>query len=291
VALPSGPSLVSARQHASSVSAQAGRAENKRSFRRLARLGLGARAVIYVLLSYFAADIALTRTAPANASGSGAIAEVGRQPGGRFLLGVLAVGLAGYALWRLVQAVGPQDRERGAEAVGKRVGLGAVAVVYVGLCARAVSSMTSLGAGGGGGGATSHPRPVVASVLRWPAGPVWVGLAGAALGLAGLGLAVWGAAHDYRDTFDVTRTGRLRFRLARAAGTLGDAARGLLVVLVSAYLFAAAQRDDPGQAKSLDGALRAFARVPIGPPLLLAAAAGLACFAAYSALEAAYRDV
>lgn len=80
-------------------------------------------------------------------------------------------------------------------------------------------------------------------------------------------------------------------RAATVAATAGDLARGLLVVLVSAYLLAAAATDDPSRSKSLGAALRSFERLPAGPAILALAAAGLASFAAYSALEAVYGRV
>jgi hypothetical protein len=61
------------------------------------------------------------------------------------------------------------------------------------------------------------------------------------------------------------------------------------VVLISLYLLAAAVANNPSQAKSPNGALLSFERVPAGEALLLVAAAGLLSFAVYSVLEALYR--
>ena len=68
-------------------------------------------------------------------------------------------------------------------------------------------------------------------------------------------------------------------------------ARGSMLVLVSVYLLGAAVSDNPSRAKGLGSALGAFVRLPAGPPLLGLAAAGLLCFAGYSAIEALYRDI
>ena len=56
----SGPISLQAKEAATSVPTEASRARAKPWFQRLARLGLATRAVIYALLAYIAAEIALT---------------------------------------------------------------------------------------------------------------------------------------------------------------------------------------------------------------------------------------
>jgi len=206
---------------------------------------------------------------------------------------VLAVGLAGYALWRVAQALSGSDahEDKGAKAVLQRCGWAAVGGLYAFLCARAVSLALSSNSGGSSGGPSSHPQPWVAMALRWPAGPVWVGAAGLAAGAAGAGLAIWGAWHDYSKVIDVGRSGPAKLKVAWALGVAGEVVRGLLVVLVSAYLVSAAVQDQPSKAKSLGEALSSFGRSAPGPELLALAAVGLACFGLYSCFEALYRDV
>jgi hypothetical protein len=275
-----------------SVPEKASGARSKPAFQRFARAGLCGRAVIYLLLAYLAADIAIHHNSPAQPSGSGALTEIDRQPGGRALLGLLAVALAGYGAWRAVQVLGERGDEREMTSVVKRVGWAAVTMIYFGLCARAVSlAVGSSGSGGPGGGASSNPRPFVGVVLRWPGGPAWVGVTGAGIAIGGAAMVVWGLAHDYSKVLQTDRMSRRAFLASLATGIAGEVTRGLLVILVSVYLLSASVTDDPARAKSLGQALRSFDRLPAGPVLLLAAAAGLACFAAYSVFEAVYRDI
>lgn len=160
-----------------------------------------------------------------------------------------------------------------------------------GLCTRAVTLAVGASSGGSGGGATSNPGPFVGDVLRWPGGPVWAGLAGAGIAIGGATMAIWGLAHDYSKVLQTNRMSPPAFVAAQATGIAGEVARGLLVMLVSVYLLSAAVTDDPARAKSLGQALRSFDRAPGEPFLLLIAATGLACFAAYSVFEALYRDI
>ena len=287
-----------AEEVAAAIPAEASQVRSKHWFQRFARLGLITRAIIYGVLAYIAADLALTHTSPAEANGSGALSEVGRQPAGRVLLAVLAVGLAGYALWRVSQALSRQNPEqkhrpeKEAMSTVQRAGWICTAIVYFFLFGQAAVLAASAQSGGsGGGGPSAHPQPFVATALRWPAGPVWVGLAGSGLAIGGAALVVWGSFHDYSDVLDTRRMTRWTFRGAQVSGIAGEAARGLLIVLVSVYLLAAAVADNPARAKSPNQALLSLDRVLVGQALLLVTVVGLLCFAAYSVFEALYRDV
>ena len=298
-----------ARDAALSVPAKARQARRTPAVRKFARLGIGSRAAIYALLTYMTVDIAVSHRAPSVPGGSGALQVLAKQPGGHVLTGLLAFGLAGYAAWRVLQVLSPGEPGRSgnrpakngrhknavpgkaesqAHSVLERAGWAGIAIVYAGLSAQAVQ--LCLGSGTrSGGGSSSHPRPLVATVLRWPGGPGWVGLVGVGIGIGGVSLVIWAFSHDYSRSFDKNRMGKALFGMARAAAMAGDLARGALVALVSVYLVTAAVTDTPSHAKGLGGALYSFDRLAAGPALLLVAAAGLACFAAFSVLEALYR--
>jgi hypothetical protein len=68
----------------------------------LARLGYAAKGVVYVLIGWLAVQAALG-TGGRTTGSRGALLEILAGPFGRVALGVAAVGLAGYALWRFVQ--------------------------------------------------------------------------------------------------------------------------------------------------------------------------------------------
>lgn len=264
----------------------AGRPDAGRSwYRRSARIGLGARAVVYLVLAYLAFDIALTGSSPAQASGTGALAEIARQPAGRPLLGLLAAGLLAYAAWRSSGAVA---RDLGEVEWRIRVGWLAIAAVYLGLLVEAIELVVGRGASGG---PTSHPAPYVAAVLRWPGGPGWVGLGGMAMAVAGVALAAWGVTHDYRRELTARPLGRRTLLAVRGAAAAGNLTRGSLAALLGAYLVASAVSDDPDKAKSLDAALLALSHQPYGSPVLGLIGVGLLAYAAFSVAEASARAV
>jgi hypothetical protein len=75
----------------------------KRGLRLLARIGFAASAVIHLLLGCLAIPVAFHQGGESDQSG--AIAQVGRLPGGAVLLWVMTVGLFALAAWLLLEAV------------------------------------------------------------------------------------------------------------------------------------------------------------------------------------------
>jgi len=232
------------------VKGHAGYVERRRWFKLLAKAGLGARSVLYLLIAYLTTDIALHGGSPAPADSNGALDEIAREPAGPAILFIVAIGLLGYAIWRLVSAVAAADLQEHAWA--KRCGLAACGAVYLGLSAQAVA----LAVGSKHTNSTSsNPGPIAASVLRWPGGPMYIGLCAAGFVGGGIALLIWGWTHDYARVLDRNRISPRMYDIARATGIMGDSVRGLLIGLVGVYLVASAVTDNPSKVKGLDQAL------------------------------------
>ena len=277
---------IRAKDAVADLGGNARRVERRGWFKLLARAGLGARSAIYFLIAYLTVAIALHGRSPSPADSSGALEEIAREPAGPAMLLIVAIGLAGYALWRLVSAIAAPDL--GEHAWTKRCGLAASGAVYLGLCAQAVS----LAVGSGHtSSASSNPGPIAATVLQWPGGPLLLGFCAAALVGGGLALLIWGWAHDYAQILDRGLMSRQVYGIARGTGIVGDSARGLLIGLIGIYLATSAITNDPGKVKGLDQALQALAQKPYGVWLLSLASAGLVAFGLSSALEARYRRI
>ncbi|MGH8996585.1 MAG: DUF1206 domain-containing protein [Acidimicrobiales bacterium] len=170
------------------VQGEARRIEERTWFRRIAQIGLSARAVIYVIAGGLALEVAVRGRSSAQADSDGALHEIARQPSGPFLLSVLAVGFVAYAGWRLAQVVAGKPGHQGG-IDWQRIGWGWSGVLYLGLCGEAVSLI----AGSSAGGSAFHAEPVVARVARWPLGPELLGLMALGLASGGIALAICGA--------------------------------------------------------------------------------------------------
>ena len=86
-----------------------------RPFEILARAGFVARGLIYGIIGVLAFDLAIGRGGKIT-NQQGAMRTLEHQPFGHLLLVLLAVGLAGYSLWRLLRAIlghGPEGADAG----------------------------------------------------------------------------------------------------------------------------------------------------------------------------------
>jgi hypothetical protein len=255
-----------------------------RGFDWLARAGFAARGVIYVLIGILALDLALGHHRQ-QASQQGALRTIADQPLGEVLLIAVAIGLAGYALWRFVHALVGHGKERSSSGLD-RVAAFASGVVYAGFCAVAIEIL--LGSGSGG---SENTQQTAAGVFRWPAGTWLVGIAGAVFVGVGLYQGYRGVTKDFLEE---TKPGQMGAGLRRWIvwiGTFGHLARMVVFCLVGAFLIKAAVEYDPSNAVGLDGALAKLEHASYGPYLLGVVAAGLAAFGVYSLSNARYGRV
>ena len=121
------------------------RAARTPGFEWLARCGFAARGVIYGIIGLLAIKLALGHGGK-TVNQQGALRTIAHQPFGKVLLIMVAIGLGGYSLWRLVRAAlghGPEGSDKGFERVAA-LGSG---IVYAVLCVVAVSIL--LGSRGG----------------------------------------------------------------------------------------------------------------------------------------------
>jgi hypothetical protein len=94
------------------------------------RLGFAAKGLVTVLVGVLALRYAL-REGGGITDQEGAIEWVLRHPFGRWMLGALAVGLAGYAVWMFVAAVlDPERKGQGFQAVAERLGFFITGIGY-----------------------------------------------------------------------------------------------------------------------------------------------------------------
>jgi hypothetical protein len=248
---------------------------------RVARLGFGAKGIVYVVIGILATQAALGRGG-STTDARGALRTIAERPMGSALLLVVALGLLCYALWRFVEAwTDAKGKGSDAKGIATRVAYAIIGVFYIGL---AVSALAIARGGEGGGGAAEQGW--TARVLAQPFGRVLVGL-------AGVGVLAFCMYRIYKAV-----TGRLSEPLdiggeegvwAKRVAAFGLGARSVVFGLIGLFLIQAALRYDPAQAGGLDEALQALASQPTGPALLGVVAVGLVAYGIYMLLVAWYR--
>jgi len=266
---------------------------------RVARAGLAARAVVYLMVAYLAGRVALgaagigQASTARPASGSGALEALAEHPGGRIALGLLALCFLGYALLALVQAgFRHQNVDNPAERRGKRLFFAGVALLYAALFIYTSSLLLRPGSGQQtASGSRAQETELTARVLSWPYGQLLVGAVGGVLLLARLGFGYQAVTTNFQERLKREQIRPAVWRAATTLGAVGNWARAMVLVLVGVFVISAAVTFDPRKARGLDAALRTLADRPYGPYLLGAVALGLVCYGAYLLVETVYRKI
>jgi uncharacterized membrane protein len=252
-------------------------------FEWLARAGLVARGIVYAVIGILALKLALGDGGKAT-NQQGALRTIADRPFGKTLLVLVALGLAGYAIWRLSRAAlghGPEQHDSGAD----RIAALASGIAYAILCVTAVKILTGANTGSG------TPKKAAGGVLDWTGGTLLVAVAGAVL----IGVAGYQAYKGIKKKFlEDSKTEQMSHNVRHAftaLGVFGHVARAVVFTLIGYGLIRAAIDYDPDKAVGLDGALLKLANASYGPWVLGLVAAGLVGFAAYSLADARYRRV
>jgi hypothetical protein len=272
------PSLASTR-----ASATARRASDSRPAQLLARAGLVARGVIYLLIGWVAILVALGHSGK-EADQRGALQLLAGKPYGLVSLWLLGIGFAAYALWRLSEAAfGVTGDGNGA---GPRLKSLVRAVIYAFF---AVTTFSVIG--GSSKSQAGQERDLSARVMHSSGGRWLVGLVGAAVVIAGLVLVFEGVRHKFEKYLNMSQMSYRTRRIVHWLGTIGTVARGLVFALAGALVVEAAVQSKPSKARGLDEALHTLRNQPFGKVALIVAAIGLIIFGVYGLCEARWRKV
>jgi hypothetical protein len=252
---------------------------------RFARLGLGARGVLFIVIGILTFQVAFGHYTQ-QANQKGALQEVASQPGGKVLVWIIAIGLIGYALWRLLSAaLGPKadpvatDAKQRIKALAEGIGYGAVAIIAVKVAAGSGSSSS-------GGG-----QKQAATVLSWPGGQFLVGLAGLVIIGVGVYYVIDGVKADFTKELKLYELSPTARKAVIALGRFGRIAQGVVFGIIGVLVMVAAVQYDPDKAKGLDGALRTLAGQPYGKWLLAIIGLGFFAYGLYGLAEAKLRRV
>lgn len=255
---------------------------------RLARLGLAARGLVYLLIAWTAVRIATSGGGGGGeADRKGAMATFAHNAAGKVVLVAMAVGFAGYAIWRLTEVVWGHRDDDGASRWVKRGASLCRAVLYG---VFAWSAMRAAVQGQSGQGSNSTSKQTTAGLLGHAGGRWVVVLLGCGFVIAGIVLTVRGVLRKFERKLRTQDMGERTEQVVAALGVAGQTARGVVFGIVGGFFVDAAVDYDPAKAQGLDGALRSLARAPLGTAMLVVVAIGLAAFGAYSLAEARYRE-
>jgi Domain of Unknown Function (DUF1206) len=249
----------------------------------LARAGLTARGVIYILLGWVAILVAVGHSAR-EADQEGALQLLAGKPYGLVSLWLLGIGFVAYALWRFSEAAfGVAGEGNGAGPRLKSLGRGIVYAALAYLTFQVIAGVHSNEA--------TKQQDATASVMHHAGGRWLVGIVGLIIVIAGVALIAQGLRRKFMRQLETSRMTRRERRIVEWLGVIGTTARGVVFALAGVLVIDAAVTYSPSKARGVDGALNALRNQPFGEFLLLLAALGLLIFGIYGLCEARWRRV
>ena len=259
------------------------RAANSPAAHALARAGLVARGVIYILIGWVAILVAAGHSSR-EADQAGALQLLAGKPYGMVSLWLLGIGFVSYALWRLSEAAfGVTGEGNGAGARLKSLVRGLVYAGFAYLTFQVISGVHSNEA--------TKQQDVTASVMHHAGGRWLVGIVGLIIVIAGVALIAQGIRRKFMRQLQTSRMSRRERRIVEWLGVIGTVARGVVFALAGALVIDAAVTYSPSKAGGVDKALLTLRDQPFGVFLLGLAAAGLIIFGIYGLCEARWRRV
>ncbi len=250
----------------------------------IARAGYTAKGIVYGIIGVLAVQAA-TQAGGGSEGRRGAISAIGTQPFGQVLLGLTALGLLAYVVWRFAAAAYDPDHE-GDDAASyvRRAGFAVSGFSYLALALFA--GRRALGSGGGGG---DSAESWTQTLLQQPLGRWLV----AAVGLIIAGVGVYQFYRAWQASFmEHYRTGEMSAQeqtWARRLGRFGLSARGVTFLLIGWFFVQAAWQSDADEAGGLAQAFDALAGQSYGPYLLGIVALGFVAYGLYCLSLARYR--
>ena len=248
---------------------------------KLARLGYASKAVIYAIVGVLAI-LTVSNRGGTITDTTGALHVVLTRPFGRSLLVILAVGLCGYATWRLLDAFRNPDRDD----LITRVGNGVRGLVYGGLGVRAIQLLRGLRSGSG-----DEAELWTAKALELPFGAVAVAIIGVIIAIYGASQIVQGikGTHDQKIDWSPVPPG-VRAAVQRIS-QFGVATRGGLLATLGVFLIRAAFTKDPNQAAGARESLLQLGGLFEGRWFLAVIAVGVMAYAVDQAVHAGCRRI
>jgi hypothetical protein len=248
----------------------------------LARVGLVARGIIYILIGWLAVEVAIGHSSQ-RPSQAGALHLLAGKSYGLVTLWLLGIGFAGYSLWRLSEAAfGVTGDKPGA---GPRLKSLVRGMVYAFLSVLAFEVIV-----GAAGNQTRKQQDLTATVMRHTGGQWLVGIVGLVIVIVGLTLVAEGIRRKFMKYLRGDMSARTR-KIVEKLGMIGTTARGVVFAIVGALIVDAAITFDAKKAGGLDKALLTLRHQVLGEFLLVVVAIGVIIFGIYGLCEARWRRV
>ncbi len=269
---------------------QQGKQQGKKGIEYLARAGYVAKGIVYFLVGILTAQAAFGMGGQ-TASIQEAIRNILTRPFGSILIWVVAIGLVGYAIWRLVQGIRDVDN-KGTDKKGivERTGMVISGITYLGFAYFAFR--LAAGSSSSGSGGQQQQTSMVQQVMSAPFGRIAVGIVGLIVIAVGIGFIYRGWKAKFMNEAKTAEMRPKEQRLIKRLGQFGTIARGVVFMVIGYMVLRAAITFDASQAtQGTQGAFRFLSQSAAGPWLMGVIALGFAAYGIFSLFFARYRKI
>lgn len=258
--------------------------------KQLAKIGLYANGTVYIIIGAlaFMAAFEIGGKTTENAGKNNVFSFLIDKPFGKFLVGLIVVGLICYALWRFVQAFMDTER-KGTDAKGlaKRAGYAFSGLVYGGLAFSGLKLIQGKDQGNNG----NSQQTLAHELLDKSYGAWLLGL----IGLITIGLGIYqiykGISGKYMKKIQGAQIKPEWKKSLERAGKVGYPARGIVWGIIGYLFLKAALNANEQQAGGTEKAFQFLENNMFGSFLLGAVALGLICYGIFMFVRARYETI
>ncbi len=247
--------------------------------KRYARIGLFSKAAVYILIGGLAIFAALNIGGKASGK-DGAMHFVLAQPLGKIMLGIIALGLVGYVVWRMIQAFRNPENS----GVFPRMGYAFSGFFYALIAFSAVQMLI-----GRGGGGSSDKQYYLSTIL----GETWGQVAVVGISLAFFGKAAYqfyrGVSGSYSKKLAEIDLDEKARQVLLKAGLVGYLSRAVVIGIIGFIFMKAALYPSFSEAGSTKEAFDVLEQSFGGPLLVGGVALGLVAYGAFLIVKGRYR--
>lgn len=252
----------------------------------IARIGFAARGLVYILIGWFAIDVAVNGGQLKD--NQGALGTLAGTPMGQVLLAVCSLGFVGYAIWRLTEAItDPENRSRDLKGKFERAGYAVSGITHLVLATAAARLALRQASAQQGSPGDKSAESWSAWALEHPGGVVLLII----VGVLFLLMAGAQAVKAYKARFDELGGDVPAPAYVRWIGRCGYAARAVIFALIGWFVITAALNQDADRAGGLGEALKQLRAQEQGALVMSIVAFGLLLFGVFSLIEARYRRI